>query len=122
MSLPSNKLQNTYLTSYKNVALLATGVLVKANYAELQHINITNTTTSVIYLKLYNKATAPTVGTDVPVHTLGVPANSTTGVLDIDFGDPIYFSFGLGIAVTTTSADNSSTAPATAAVINLLYR
>jgi|SRR6185312_6785002 len=120
--LSENMLQQKYLTMYKNVAVVATGISVKGAPAELQHINCSNATTSVNFLKLYNKATAPTVGTDVPVMTLAVPPNTTNGFLDIDLADPAYFSVGLGIAVTTTAADNGSTAPATGSVVNLLYR
>lgn len=122
MPLATTQYQQSFCSVYKNVALVATGILVKGSRAELAHLNCANSTASVNYLKLYNKATAPVVGTDVPVMTLAIPANSTNGILDIDFNDPVLFTLGLGIAATTTSADNSSTAPATGSVVNLMYR
>lgn len=43
----------------------------------LQEVTITNPTTTAAYLKVYDKATAPTVGTDVPRFVISVPALST---------------------------------------------
>lgn len=116
--LPESKLQS-YATPYKNLAVSSTGILVKGNQTELHYLNIGNTNSSVVYLKLYNKATAPTVGTDIPVYTYLLPASSVYAEQNVD---PAYFPLGLGIAVTTTSADNSSTAPSSALVINLRYK
>lgn len=56
---------------------------------------------SARYIKFYNKATAPTVGTDTPVMTFYLPA-STAFALDLD---GVYFSTGIAYALTTGSAD-----------------
>jgi len=68
-----------------------------------------NAKASVIYLKVYNKATAPTVGTDVPVLTIPIAAS---GRFDIDIGGDSGFYLGTGIAYgfTTDAADNGTTA------------
>lgn len=68
-----------------------------------------NAKASVVYLKIYNKATAPTVGTDVPVLTIPIGAS---GRFDIDIGGDTGFYLGTGIAYgfTTDAADNGTTA------------
>lgn len=75
---------------------------------------------AITYLKLYNKATAPTVGTDTPVMTLYLPANT---VFNIDLAAQ-EFPLGLGYGMTTAAADNSTAAVASAAVLalNLQYK
>jgi hypothetical protein len=59
------------------------------------------------YLKLYNKATAPTVGTDTPIWTFYLPPTAVGGGLfTLDFGaQPLYFATGIGYALTTAAAD-----------------
>lgn len=68
-----------------------------------------NAKASVIYLKIYNKATAPTVGTDTPVLTVPIAASAR---FDIDIGGANGFYLGTGIAYgfTTDAADNGTTA------------
>jgi hypothetical protein len=88
--------------------LLGTGVVI-------------NTTTTVYYLKLYNKATAPTCGTDTPVWTLPIPfaASNAAGGFVLPLGDGLLFSLGLGFCITGGIADNDSTAAAAGIVVNL---
>lgn len=59
------------------------------------------------YLKLYNKASAPTVGTDTPIWTFYLPPTAVGGGLfNLDFGaQPLYFSTGIAYALTTAAAD-----------------
>ena len=71
-------------------------------------------TASVRYLKLYNKASAPTVGTDVPVAT--IPIVTTTNGVNVfslqvsDLG--LYFSTGIAYAITGASTTADATAVA----------
>ena len=68
-----------------------------------------NAKASIVYLKIYNKATAPTVGTDTPVLTIPIAASSR---FDIDIGAANGFYLGTGIAYgfTTDAADSGTTA------------
>ena len=72
------------------------------------------------YLELYDKATAPTSG-DTPVHTLMMPANSTTGAgftLALPIG--LKFTSGISFRLTALMADSDATAcTAGDCVINL---
>lgn len=92
---------------------------VKANAADLYTIIGNNARASISYLKLYNKASAPTVGTDVPVATIALPASLPFA---LDF-PALYFNLGLAYAFTTAGAD-ADTGALTAADItclNIIY-
>jgi hypothetical protein len=77
------------------------------------------------FVKLYNKATAPTVGTDVPLMIIPVPAavGGVPGVAQISPGFNGYrFALGLGIAITGAVADTDTTAVAAGQVKVILSR
>ena len=83
-------------------------------------VNINETTVS--YLKIYDKATAPTVGTDVPVMTIPIPTNIQGAGIVIPIPNGVTFSNGIAIAVTGGVADSDTTAVlADEVVINLTY-
>ncbi|MGE0371941.1 MAG: hypothetical protein AB7Q01_08645 [Gammaproteobacteria bacterium] len=91
----------------------------KASQGNLYSILAVNTNAAARYLKLYNKATAPTVGTDTPVMTIilppSVPIEITTS---IGWG----FSLGIAFALTTGIADTDTNAvAANEIVVNLGY-
>lgn len=89
-------------------------VLVKGSAGTLFSISASNVGASAAYLKLYNKATAPTVGADVPVLTIPIPSNS---VVPISFGTLGHrFATGIGFGITGAAADNDTTAVAAAQV------
>jgi hypothetical protein len=79
------------------------------------------------YLKIYNKATAPTVGTDIPVKTLSIPASATAANgsgSNIVFGSVggLALATGFAAAVTTGLADTDTGAVAASTfVINCDY-
>lgn len=115
-----NSIQSNPTQIYRNISLLATGVSVKASAGFVLHMDISNNAASARFVKLYNKATAPTVGTDTPVITLELPASSC---IVFDYSAALQFSLGIGIGATTLVADNNSTAPsANDVVINLMYQ
>lgn len=94
---------------------------VKASPGTFYGVFASNINASACYLKIYNKASAPTVGTDVPVMTILVPGNTAGGgvfVRDI----AIALSNGVAFAVTTGVAIADTGAVAlNEVVINLLY-
>ena len=90
--------------------------LVAAGSIGLNEITISNLTAAIIYVKLYNKATAPTVGTDVPRVTIPVPIG---GLVAIEFGNlGKRFPLGLGLAVTAGAAATDTAAVAVGAQIH----
>ena len=80
-----------------------------------------NSAASKRYLKFYNKATAPTVGTDPPVMTLPLPAGAAGHIAFPGGIDE--FPLGLHFASTTGKADNDTAAPAAGEVTAIVvYR
>lgn len=75
------------------------------------------------YLKFYDKATAPTCGTDIPTKVLIIPAASTAangGGSNITISLGVAFNIGIGICVVVGIADADNTAvPAATYVINI---
>lgn len=96
---------------------------VKASAGQVYGWTITNVNAAARFVKLYNKATAPTVGTDVPVMTILVPGGTTGG--QAVFSSPHGITFGTGIALAITSAVGDADTGAVAAneiVVNLLFK
>ena len=64
-------------------------------------------------MKLYNKATAPTVGTDIPEMIIPIPAavGGVPGVASLPIGfSGFRFPLGLGIAITRNAVHTDVTA------------
>jgi len=95
--------------------------VVKASAGQVYGIMALNAKAAVVYLKFFDKATAPVPGTDVPKLTIGLPANSAFTNIQIPSG--IQFTAGIGICMVTGQADNDNTAITAADVaLNVLYR
>lgn len=91
-------------------AATTNSTLIAAGARRALYIGATNTGAAVAYLKLYNKATAPTVGTDVPILTITLPAGGQDGFSFGFRGHP--FTLGLAFAITNLAADSDTTAVA----------
>lgn len=81
---------------------------VKTTAGNVYSIEVSNTTATQFFLKLYNKASAPTVGTDIPIATIPIPASSFQqfefGRMGKRFTTGIAFAVTAGIAATDTAA------------------
>jgi hypothetical protein len=91
------------------------GQLINSSTTGVQFFYATNIGTTIAYVKLYNKATTPTVGTDVPEMIIAVPplASGVPGVATFPIGfNGLRFNLGLGLAITGGSADTDTTAVA----------
>jgi len=95
-----------------------TGLVVKASEGTLHGFWIANANAAARFLKIYNKATAPTAA-DTPVMTLRL-APTSSNFLSISGG--IRFSAGISMRATTAIADNDVGAPtANDVCANLFY-
>lgn len=90
-----------------------TGVLISAGQHTVYGLDGFTDFTQVLYVKLYNKATAPTCGTDTPVWHGIIPALASGAgfAKSMDVGRD--FSLGVGICVTAGYADADTTSPTT---------
>lgn len=92
---------------------------VKASAGKVHYVTCSNVNAAVRYLKLYNTAAAPTVGTTVPDHTFLLPVGGSF-ILSCD--PPIDFSVGISFALTTEATDAGSTGvSASEHVVNIGY-
>ena len=107
-------------TNYNVVTAASTNsAVVKATAGTLYEITISNPTATAAYVKLYNKATAPTVGTDVPVLTQAVAAGATVA---LNFGQVgKRFATGIGIACTAAAAASDTGVSVAGIQINATY-
>lgn len=92
--------------------------VVKASAGSVYSVNCTNASAAVRYLKFYDKAVAPTVGTDTPVLTLAIPV----GAFSINLGG-FPFAAGISYGIVTGAADNNTTAGSAGDILglNILY-
>lgn len=97
-------------TTHKLISAATTNATsLKATPGQIGGWYIFNNAAAVRYVKLYNKASAPTVGTDVPVWVIGVPAG---GAANMEFTNGLQFPVGIAYATTTGITDADATAVA----------
>jgi hypothetical protein len=86
-------------TTLNSVSAATTNAtLIKSTAGNLTELTVFNPTAALVYVKLYNKTSAPTVGTDVPVLTIPVPVN---GMISLNFGTQgKRFATGISFAIT----------------------
>ena len=102
------------LTIFKSLDLDESEEEVSATACSVYGVWVTNTATATRWLHFYNLTAAnTTVGTSVPVITIGIPGNATDDIAG-NFGPGgmgIQFSTALSVAATTGFADNDAGAP-----------
>jgi hypothetical protein len=105
--------QGTLITptpSNVNSAASTNATLIKNAAGIVYAIVASNVGAAAAFVKFYNKASAPTVGTDVPVITIPVPAASQ---VSINLGVVGHrFATGIGLAITNLAPDSDTTAVA----------
>lgn len=100
---------------FLNSAATTNGALIITGTSNVSSFYATNEGATTAYIKLYNKATAPTVGTDVPEMIIPVPAAAlgVPGVANPNIGfHGFRFALGLGIAITGAAGHTDTTAVA----------
>lgn len=108
-------------TPYQLISAATTNATsVKASAGTVYGIQVYNTGAAVAFLKIYNKASAPTVGTDTPVKTIGIPAAGGSNLPITDIG--IALGTGIAFAITglNTVADTTAVA-ANQVTVNIDY-
>lgn len=98
----------TGLTAAKVLSAATTNsTIVKASAGRVYGYSLSNTSASWRYVKFYNLATAPVVGTTVPLFQIAIPPN---GNVDAHMPHPLAFATGIGYAITAGAADLDATA------------
>ncbi len=92
--------------------------LVASGRRKLTMLSASNVNAAACYVKLYDLAVGPTVGTTVPVLRILVPGSTAGGTVVLSIPDDgIEFKNGIGFATTTGVADSDTTAVAANEVI-----
>ncbi len=99
---PSNSSMSIVATASNNAGVL------KASSGRLLGISAFNVAAYPVYIKFYDKASAPVPATDNPVAVFGVPANSQD--LNITFPDGRLFTVGIAYAIVKLITRNDNTA------------
>ena len=103
----------------RNSANTNNAELINQGGTTVRSIVVFNAGAAAAYLKLYNKASAPTVGTDRPEMVIAVPTVST---VNVPLKEGYRFASGLGIGMVTGAADTDNTAVAANQLkVNLVY-
>lgn len=98
---------------------------IKGSAGTVYSIQTSSISTGIAYLKLYDKATAPTCGTDTPVAAFLLPGSSaTTGSgNNSTFSVGKAFTLGIGICLVTGIANSDNTAVAASTfTVNIDYK
>lgn len=99
---------------FVNSAATTNAALVLTGASSMPFFYATNEGASYAYVKLYNKATTPVVGTDIPEMTIPIPpaAAGVPGVANPYTGAfiPARFGLGLGISITRNAVYTDTTA------------
>lgn len=101
-------LTTSFGQSYSRVVAAAStnATSVKASAGNITNVDLFNVAAYDVFVKFYNKASAPTVGTDTPVWT--VPIKAGTG-FSKQFPNGRWFSTGVAFAITKLQADSDTT-------------
>lgn len=107
VTLVPSATQGAATTHHLISAATTNATSVKGSSGTINGGVISNSNAAIRFFKLYNKATAPTVGTDTPVMTLILPPNSATPLptgLGLRLSTGIAYALTTGIAVADTGA------------------
>jgi len=108
-------------TTFKSVDLDETEEEIKSTAGQVFGWYMFNASTSVRFVKFYNAtAASTTVGTTVPVITMGIPAGAAANAFN---SHGIEFNTAITVASTTGIADNDTGAPnANDVSVNIFYK
>lgn len=97
---------------------------VKASAGVVTSITASNINASPAYLKFFNKASAPTVGSDTPVLRLTIPGNTSGAGFSFPIPEGgLGFATGIAFCLTTGITDASTAAVAVSEVlVNIAYK
>lgn len=82
---------------------------LKASAGQVYGYHLFNRAAYEVFVKLHNKASAPTVGTDVPAWTISIPPY---GGVAVSFSTGVVFGTGIGYQIVKGVADTDATAVA----------
>lgn len=105
-------------TARVNAAATTNATLIKGSAGQVYGWSLSNAAAAARFVRLFNKATAPTVGTDTPVLTIALAAGATV-TFSTDIG--IIHTLGIGYDITGANGDADATAVTANDVTGAIY-
>lgn len=106
------------LTARVNAAATTNATLVKGSAGQVYGWSLSNASAAAKYVRLFNKATAPTVGTDTPAITIALAAGAT---VTFSAAAGVAYSLGIGYDITGANGDADATAVAANDVTGAIF-
>ena len=100
---------NNPLSSFYSSTATTNATSVFSGTKTIYNFTLSNTGATPAYFKLYQKLSAPTVGTDIPIATFAIPAN---GNFVIDYALKAFLLVGVAFAITGLAPYTDTTAVA----------
>lgn len=114
------------LTSYTATGASTNATNVKGSAGTVYHYTLTNTTTTIYYLRMYNLSSAPTCSSSTGyVATIPIPpaaAAGGAGGREIPQNIGQAFTTGIGFCVTGGASSTDNTSAATGVFVEILYK
>jgi hypothetical protein len=95
------------------------GANIKNSAGSLFELTAYNSTAGTIYIRFYNKASSPSVGSDIPIMTIPVATNSFGNAQFGHLGKR--FPLGISISITGAGTNTDATNTAAGALISATY-
>lgn len=116
-------LARTDTTPHVTISAASTNATsLKASPGVVKSIQVFNNAADERFLKFYDKASAPTVGTDTPIKVILVPGNAAGAGAVVSLPESILFTLGIAFALTTGMAHSDTGAVgANELVVNIDY-
>lgn len=110
---------------YSTSSFISTGAVqatnAKSSAGQIYRVNFTNINATPVYVRLYNKASAP-LTSDTPIWRITVPGNTAGAGIVETFPAGLACSLGVGYRVTSGIADNDATVLVASTVLgNIAY-
>lgn len=117
---PDNLRKSVSASTYHVISAASTNAAnVKASAGVVTGYYLVNTAATFRYVKLYDLAGTPTVGTSPVAETWGIPPTSAA---NMNLDPPLAFPTGIAIAIVAGIADSDATAVgANDVAVNLYY-
>jgi hypothetical protein len=114
------------LTSYTAAGASTNATSVKGSAGTVYGYSLTNTTTTIYYLRMYNLSSAPTCSSATGyVSTIPIPpaaASGGAGGREINKNIGQAFTTGIGFCVTGGASSTDNTSAATGVFVEILYK
>ena len=111
------------LTHYAAATASTNCTSVEASSGTVYHYSLTNTTSTIYYLRMYNLASAPTASSATGfVESIPIPANTSGGGRERPMNIGQAFTTGIAYCITGGASSTDNTNAAAGVFVSILYK